>query len=441
MQGVKREFPVSSVAITCVAFAIALSPLLANSADCPFANERRATAADAVVKNGTVSAGTCYDPNAVGIGQTPEEAKLYLKSLPRQAVGGSRCAPPENDANIDMLNDTFATCAARFLKTYQERYGYIVIRSAYRSPSGNACAGGASGSNHQKGLAMDVNPASQDLYPTMWQFARSNPQFGVCFPYLGGDRPHMALAGTGTGEAAKCAGQGVTQACTGSFDPSSIRTVSGSPSSGLADGIRQSVGLGGSQNCTLPDGLVVPCSAIANSGGGVNAPGPTGAPTGAAIPRQTLPASQQPLQYLPSPTPVSNIVLPPTPSIPTSTSSTSTLTTFERIMRFAEATRIARPSPTSAPLVLITSIRDAATIQPDTTSVAPIETGTIYEPTLLPVRQDTFTSSELGGNLSYEPQLTPYQKTLADMKATLLTMLEYLKPFGRPAPVYTDGYY
>ena len=107
MQGVKREFPVSSVAITCVAFAIALSPLLANSADCPFANERRATAADAVVKNGTVSAGTCYDPNAVGIGQTPEEAKLYLKSLPRQAVGGSRCAPPENDANIDMLNDTF----------------------------------------------------------------------------------------------------------------------------------------------------------------------------------------------------------------------------------------------------------------------------------------------------------------------------------------------
>src|SRR3989344_3274849 len=65
---------------------------------------------------------------------TPESgtAKEYLKSLPRQAVGGSTCAPPGRDENIDRLNSTFAICAARFLKAYTSRYGSIVITSAYR---------------------------------------------------------------------------------------------------------------------------------------------------------------------------------------------------------------------------------------------------------------------------------------------------------------------
>ncbi len=202
----------------------------AKSADLPLM--RAAGISGAVV-------GMCWDPTDADLGTTPSEAKTYLLSLPRQAVNGSRCAPPENDENIQRLNSTFAICAARFFRSYTAAYGNVLITSAFRdgtpgsSPNGggesaNQCAGGAEQSNHTIGIAMDVHPANGD-YETMWEFASNNPQFGVCFPFQDGringysDRPHMVLAGTGGNEASLCAMQGVVYSCEGqSYTPSTI---------------------------------------------------------------------------------------------------------------------------------------------------------------------------------------------------------------------------
>ncbi|MBI2030897.1 hypothetical protein HYT05_04715, partial [Candidatus Kaiserbacteria bacterium] len=120
--------------------------------------------------------------------------------------------------------------------------------------SANQCADGAPKSRHALGLAIDVNPANENLYPTMWKFASENPEFGVCFPYQNhpmkgypnGDRPHMALAGIGGGEGSLCAAQGVTKVCTAgsSFAPSypgsggSTQTAPGGGSTTPAPSVR-----------------------------------------------------------------------------------------------------------------------------------------------------------------------------------------------------------
>ncbi|MFA7309355.1 MAG: D-Ala-D-Ala carboxypeptidase family metallohydrolase, partial [Candidatus Paceibacterota bacterium] len=206
------------------------SALITPVASCP-PDSRKATADDAVVKNGQVQLGTCYNPNDPNLGQSVEEAKGYLLSIARGLPGTK--APPDQ-SHINNLNSTFAVCAANFLKAFSKTYGPVTLSSAFRcgpnSPASitcnrgeNAAAGGASSSNHQLGLAIDVSPASGD-FQRIWNFAKANPQFGVCFPYLGSDRPHMALAGTNTGEASKCAAQGITRICSGApnFDIKSV---------------------------------------------------------------------------------------------------------------------------------------------------------------------------------------------------------------------------
>jgi len=191
----------------------------------------RATAADVAAGGSSVILGVsniCPNDVRAGINGDVGAAKTYLDSLPKRPL--SQCAPPTT-ANITRLNNGFAVCAAAFFKAYTAKYGNVYITSAFRdntpgsAPDGvhsaNQCAGGAPKSRHALGYAIDVNPASESLYPTMWKFASDNPQFGVCFPYQNhplkgypnGDRPHMILAGIGGGEGALCASQGVTKAC------------------------------------------------------------------------------------------------------------------------------------------------------------------------------------------------------------------------------------
>ena len=177
----------------------------------PCSNPHLATQQEAdSANNGGIVAGVtlvCPDANSLGISDLVGGAKEYLNSVPKRCVGA--CAAPPDKAHIDKLNNTFAVCAANFIKAYVQKYGVIYISSAYRDgPSGeNARAGGASGSNHTRGLAIDMSPANGD-FQTMWKFASQNPGFGECFPYLGSDRPHMSMAGTGTGEASKCSATG-----------------------------------------------------------------------------------------------------------------------------------------------------------------------------------------------------------------------------------------
>jgi hypothetical protein len=171
---------------------------------------------------------------AIGISGEVNEAKQFLLSNARDLRGSK--APPTCPANIYRLNNTFAVCLSRFIKAADIEYGdgAVTIVSAFRSPDpndacgNNAAAGGAPGSNHQYGRAVDVASGRGISIETLQDFAKANPQFGVCFPYVPRftsgsfyDPPHMALAGTDTGEARYCAQQGITNYCDDSptYDP------------------------------------------------------------------------------------------------------------------------------------------------------------------------------------------------------------------------------
>lgn len=168
--------------------------------------------------------------SVLGITNNVADAKQYIKSIARDLRGS--CAPVSTASNIDNLNNTFAVCSANFFKAYEATYGKgsVIVVSAFRdgragtAPDGsgrsaNQCAGGVAESNHTRGVAMDVNPGPGGDYDTLYDFARNNPQFGVCFPrppYRGRvDLPHMVLAGIGGSEGERCARQGVSRACSG----------------------------------------------------------------------------------------------------------------------------------------------------------------------------------------------------------------------------------
>jgi len=352
-------------------------------------------------------------------------AKEYILSI-AEGLQGTK-APPDR-AHIEKLYSPFAVCAANFFKAYSQRYSRLIVRSAYRDgPSGeNQRAGGVPGSNHTRGIAIDVNPVNGD-YPTLWNFARSNPQFGVCFPHLGTDRPHMILAGTGGNEAAKCASQGVVQACSGSgFDPSAIRPASGSisPTSALSEQIRRAI----------------------------STPPPPPPPQ---LPTQQQPISQQQQQPLQSAyqtpdqqtltqtgtqqpvsqTPISGLLTPTSINANTNlsfngTTSTSTVDLLEAFSNpfTMAATEIGTSSPIS---LILASIQDVATLSATSTATSTLSASSSALSQQPVNAAQTFTSPDLGGGISLGPlQISTFQQILESAKKILLGMLEILKPFG-----------
>jgi hypothetical protein len=346
------------------------------------------------------------------------EAVTYLKSIRREGL--SRCAPPENDKNIEGLNQTFAICAAQFLRAYQERYGQIIIRSALRSGengsaedgsgrTANQCAGGAPSSNHMRGVAMDVNPANDSMYPTLWKFASDNPQFGVCFPHqLGGanttgysDRPHMILAGIGGSEGGACARQGVTRPCSGlptNITNTPIQPGAPAATGGLANTLRQAFG--------LPTQQAQPVIAQP------------------ASPSQPVSVSQSPLSSFGSTetTGASSQISDGTE--PTSPSSTAA-DRLEGLAFGQPAT--STQSATSVPLVV--SGADAATLSgSQNASTTAVSTNGTIAPS-----QTTFVSDDLswqGGETVSSAPVSGMTAILITIKATLQRLLLYLQPFG-----------
>ena len=199
------------------------------------------------VTDGSIIAGytfICNNDKSLGISNKVGEAKNYLVSVPKRPL--SNCAPPNED-NIRKLNDTFAVCAANFIKAYTQKYpSGVYITSAYRDAGSgaNQCAGGAAASNHTRGLAIDMSPVNGD-WKTLWNFASQNPKFGVCFPfqdkplsgYPNGDKPHIILAGIGGTEGSRCAAQGVASPCDGvPFDPKMVTAQGGATARGTGAG-------------------------------------------------------------------------------------------------------------------------------------------------------------------------------------------------------------
>jgi hypothetical protein len=346
-------------------------------------------------------------------------AVAYLKSMRREGL--SRCAPPENDKNIDGLKPAFAICAAQFLRAYQERYGPIIIRSALRSDApgsaedgsgrtANACAEGAPGSNHTRGVAMDVNPVNESMYPTLWKFASDNPQFGICFPHqLGGanttgyrDRPHMILAGIGGSESNACARQGVTKPCSGL--PTNITDTpiqSGPPpSGGISNALRQAFGLPTQQ---------------------------TQVTTGQqpAITAQPVSISQSPLSAFED-TPVATGV---SSQINSSTNTSGSSTAADRLEGLAfGTTATSTRSATSVPLVV--SGENAASLTGTQQASSSSITAT---PGVISPSQTTFISSDLswqGDTTISSSPVSGMQAILITIKATLQRMLLHLQPFA-----------
>ena len=424
--------------------------------------------------------GMLWDPDNKYVGTSVAEAKQYLKTL----KCSGRC-------NFELLNDSFAKCSARFFKEFQDRHGPVEIVSAYRSAGheralckNNPRCGAQMNnpnptSNHSKGLAIDVyyRPDQSKL----WSFAKQDKRFGVCFPFEDGsgggfaDRPHMILQGIpGSGEAASCVRRGYGNTpCSGSnFDPNSIRDVaSGPPSAELTNTLRDVINpvqnpayqqpyqqqpyqQQQEQMCALPDGSQVPCSAIANR----NAQPPGGpAPVGAPIPQQqqVLPQSQQPFQQPTlSQTPASNQLSPTTETsnllkaLAGSGTSSATKDTenedepsaFEQISDIASPSASGEASNVSE-LILAVSGSDAQVLASSETDYS----ATSSDEDALKEKQatataETFTSRDLSESPRQAAfsgvQPSALQSFLATLRDSLVSMLAYLRPFGRPDQEY-----
>ena len=417
----------------------------------------------------------CPSDANLGVSNSVGSAKDFLNSVPKKCVGG--CAAPPDKAHIDKLNNTFAVCAANFIKAYNQKYGAIYISSAYRDgPSGeNARAGGANGSNHTRGLAMDMSPANGD-FQTIWKFASQNPQFGVCFPYLGSDRPHMALAGTGTGEASKCAAQGVTKACSGApnFTPSAVTSGPVSPydEGGALYGNPAAGPSASTPYTALP---ASPYGSVLQSPG---APAPTFAPTApmTTIPSYSTPTTPtNPLITTPS-TQLGGICSPqfscsnnvmyyqttscttqvyqnctngcngnscssiattaPSSTLVTTPGGTVHASTTEEILNaFANpVTFTASNSATATPIAVVLN-GNTTDIAQITSAPATASTGSGTITSIQPITaQQTFTSSDMSnagtfsGNSS--APVSSMVKVLADLRAALVWAIHFLNPLS-----------
>ena len=392
--------PTASLAVTCVVpGTVEITPLT------------RPTARDAGIPDDQ----PCWNPSDPTIGMNAGQAKQYLDSLPKRPL--SRCAPPTRE-NIIALNDTLAICAADFFKAYIAAGKTIYITSAFRDgrpgtagdgsgKSANECAGGAPNSNHTRGVAMDVNPGDGN-YPQLWEFAKQNPRFGVCFPHRDGttrtnypDRPHMVLAGIGGNEGGACSDQGVTQPCNGlRFTPGPLPSVTtptnmtpmtgqNSPTNVLSNALRTML--------TPPPPPIVPSQPIA----------PYYDPSQYFTPPPPYPTSTPnppPTPTPPPPVPPTTITPPPSP--PTSTTSTSTITLINGINNPVGIDVGTKPKIVGTSTVNVSSVPQT-TFRSDDLSRSPMQFG-------------LFTNKN------------PLFAILESLKQVLLKILKVIRPFGRP---------
>jgi hypothetical protein len=464
-------------------------PLISFSDTVPFtcpdgSASHAATAAEAASgSNGGITAGVtqlCASDAKLGINAQVGEAKQYLKSLP----GGS-------SANIDKLNDPYAVCAAKFLKAYQSMGGSVTILAAYRSPDDDArmCQNNPNcgalmnkpasqqTGNHQRGLAMDVRAANQTQ---MNQFAKSNPSFGVCFPFsLGGvtgtgreDTVHMIPVGGPGSEASGAGCAGVQNTC---GVGTNVPVQQGSPS--IASAMQQTGGLLSGINSILNPPQPVQCPAgylLLN---------------GTCVPQQAMAASQtqNPYSYLSS-TPASSVtptssVIPSTTGGTTDTSNTnsntnassaignlgsnvmsndnssggnisgmldggsqsgsgSSTSAIDLINQIANPTTTDNGSPTQqatgTPVQLGSNLNDEVTLHGTPVSLNGSTQGSSSAYQLSQNVSQTFVSQDLSKSPvnNYAPQ-QPVNSTFAileDLKQKLLYIIAFLQPFGGVMP-------
>lgn len=335
----------------------------------------------------------------------------------------------EGGDGINKLNADFACRLSRFLESFPS----ICIRSAYRSNAtqavlwrgalvkyGSAAAARKwvappGSSMHNRGLAADLCNVPGN--------ARTEAaRYGLTFR-MGHEPWHVEPAGAVRG--------GI---------PDGNSSISGAyPSSGIADNARGLLGkqptgavapTSQQEMCSLPDGMVVSCSAIANRG---SQPPAQSAPAGNAA-SPAYPANQQLGQHAQSQLSVSN----PLPS--SADTNTTSPSAIEQIIALANPTT-SRAIRTDRPLILTVSSSDVQTLENDQRQNSSTTAGNGQPLLQVPVTQQTFVSSDLRENTPQgkgpNDQRSNLRAILDSMRSTLLKALAYLRPFGRPE---TDHY-
>ncbi len=379
------------------------------AAECP-AGTHPASADEAAVKNGEIKAGDCYKSDEVGIGQTSEQAKQYLRSI--------LCIPPDGDnyggmgpdGTIQGIDGKFAVCAARFLKSALDNGTNVCVREGARTVAKQneyvqrgviACKGGAQ-CEHPRGLAIDVNVLpNRNSCASYANLHKAAPQFGLDFYMKCADAYHFRPT------SAECNGGGVVPPP----DPFS-------PTSQLSDAIRRAMGQ--------------------------QQPPPPPPPPPPPQPQPTLP--EQPTQPTQSPTsttqkpvtPISDIInINTNTNTNTNTKSTSTkaTSTIDLIEEFLNPVSDSIDIGKAVDIDLNPDTSDATSLdgkRPTSNNAS----GTLSGYQTLSVPQ-TFTSNDLANSpvSGYMGGENTFAFKLLDtMKKALLYALSYLKPFGGYTP-------
>lgn len=420
------------------------APVLA--VECLRPGERPATAQDQIVIDGVLPVGTCFPPNDANIGNSEQQAKNYLQTI--FTNGGQQCTPPEE--KLGKVNGIFATCAAQFLQAYQSKYGRVTINRAYNTTVCEArlcvnnpgCGGfnnvAAPNTSHTKGVAMDVSAANQEQ---LIGFAHANPQFGVCFPLASWDKVHLVLAGVaGNGESAGCARMGITKPCNGlTIDPNSLNPPSYVATTPPPPNTNTSPQYPGNTTPTIQPVQPTPqltqpttLATTPEAGNTIAYPAGTCAPQffcfNNNVEYRASTCIDMQYQTCPKGCTAGSCIY----SSPTATTSTSTLSAFNLIDIFASGpTSIQTPTTTTLALnsnmVNMVELYSAA----PSSATPQVPSGETYALTSAP---QTFVSEDMKNN-SNTSTLTPvlttgFQSTLIDLKSALLTLLNFLKPFG-----------
>ncbi|OGG49475.1 hypothetical protein A2763_04085 [Candidatus Kaiserbacteria bacterium RIFCSPHIGHO2_01_FULL_54_36] len=432
-------------------------------------NCRTATAAE-IAAGALPGRPVCDSDRTAGLTNDAGQAKAYLASIARDLRNSK--APPTSGGRIDKLNNAFATCAAKFLQAFARAHGPIYVVSAFRcgpnSPAHiqcdrteNARAGGATRSNHQLGLAMDVNPASNN-YVQLHAFARSNPQFGVGFPLGMGDRPHMEPTNK---RSPSCSGVAGTPVAAPSNAPASSRPVgqatpiaSAAPSADAGSNQPQ-IQMNTAECFTslnpptiAQPGTVLQSQCLTNASGQPTQPPPqSAAPSQPSLPAQPSQGAQPVSSAQPS---ISAQPTLPLPTISSETTPISSLLNTNTLVPGSQSATNTQPKATSSfnlieqyinpvsnlidigkvvPINLNPNVIDVAIgLSPSSTSSQSVLTASGTVVAQGPLQQQTFTSGDLANNYVAPPraQNTFLLRLLDTMQGVLIYASNYLKPFG-----------
>lgn len=337
--------------------------------------------------------GCAYDPY-----QRLEKLKSSASVQITPKVAASGATPSEIKGGI---HPTLACRLTKLIDAFPECN--IKINSAYRAVQpckpGPGCAPQGS-SCHQYGLAVDIGSSCQaklaQFLGVKTSTSQGAQQFKLHFGYqLAGSYPnHIQCVENGVAgcnvNTKGCDGNGAIKSDSSYAPPSS-------PTSNFSDAIRQALGMPTAQQ--LP---AIPAAAA------------------------PIPTTASPLTSFTSPTPVSDTIT--NPSAVAVEGATSSIASRLADLIASTSNENASVTATTVPVVVTSSGARSLTGTNPNGSTEPSATAYIGSSV-----QQTFTSQDSSWQGQPTSPTTATQNILSNLRAVLLRMLEYLRPFGRPA--------